>query len=244
MRNGSTVEENDVIDLTHTIQPGIPVAHILPALTMRFVLSQSRGDPVNCQLITLTEHTGTHFDVPRHVDSAAPALDEFLPAAICGPIIRLNMEKQRRGLAIDVSRLEHAEIESGTKIASGSVVLLHTGHSKLWRADDAGQEYLNDRPFLTLEAASRLVERRVKAIGLDVGGPDPLGSDLPVHKLLLAKGILIIESLRNLDMVPSVGYIFMAFPLKIRGGTGSPIRAVAVSPRFLERLASEARIER
>ena len=225
-----------VIDLTQMLEEGIPLAHVLPAIEMQPVLSQAKGDLVNCHSMVLSEHTGTHFDVPRHIDREGATLDDFDPASLCGPIIKFDVESRPKGLEIDLDLIKYVQRNDGLEIIKGSVALLNTGHSKLWSATAKGEAYLKNRPFLSVGAAQYLVDQGVRAVGIDVGGPDQLGGDLAIHRLLLTQGVYIIESLCNLDAVPRTGYLFMAFPLKIRRGTGSPIRALAVPPQFLERL--------
>jgi len=236
MINQSKAISQSIIDLTQTIEEGIPLAHVLPAIKMDPVLSQAKGDPVNCYSIALSEHTGTHFDVPRHVYLEGETLDEFEPTSLCGPIIKFDVESRPKGLEIDLDLIKYVQQDHGLKIVKGSVVLLNTGHSKLWTNTPNGEAYLKNRPFLSTQAAQYLVDWGVTAVGIDVGGPDQLGSNLPIHRLFLKQGVYVIESLCNLDAVPNTGYLFMAFPLKIRRGSGSPIRALAVSPEFLERL--------
>jgi arylformamidase len=229
-----------VIDLSQTLEEGIPLAHVLPPIKMSPVLSREKGDPVNCYAMVLSEHTGTHFDVPRHVDSSGATLDDYEPTSLCGPLVRIDVLKRPRGLEIDRNLIE--KVLPAKAACKGAVVLLNTGQSKLWKNTPEGEAYLKNRPYLSTEAAQYLVDQGAKAVGVDVGGPDQIGSDLPVHKLLLKQGVFIIESLCNLDHVPETGYLFMAFPLKIGKGSGSPIRALAVAPQFLKELIRQVEL--
>jgi kynurenine formamidase len=122
----------DVIDLSQTLEEGIPLAHVLPPIKMSPILSQTKGDPVNCYAMVLSEHTGTHFDVPRHVELSGATLDDYEPTSLCGPIVRIDVVQRPKGLEIDQELIENILYKSGLKIRSGSVVLLNTGHSKLW----------------------------------------------------------------------------------------------------------------
>jgi len=84
-------------------------------------------------------------------------------------------------------------------------------------------------PGLTREAAEYFVEKKVSAVGVDSPNPDhPDALDFPVHNTLLPRGILIIENLANLGSIKRPTFRFVGLPLKIRNGTGSPIRAVAL----------------
>ncbi len=230
------MEKPLVIDLTQTLEENIPLAQILPPLRTNWVLSQQRGDFVNCQSLILSEHTGTHMDVPRHIQKNGKTVDNLPPTVLCGPILKFDLTYQRKVSKIDLESIRHIEKKNRMKTQKGSIILLHTGHSRLWRTGEKGKAYLKDRPYISFEAAHYFIGKGIRAIGMDMGGPDPLGSNLPIHKLLLGKEVFIIESLCNLDKIPAKGYIFMGVPLKIKGGTGSPIRALALSPLFLKKL--------
>ncbi len=79
-----------------------------------------------------------------------------------------------------------------------------------------------------MDAAEHLISRSVAALGVDTLSPDPPAAlaSKPIHPVVLERQVLIIENLTNLEQLPDF-FLFLAFPLKIRGGSGSPIRAVA-----------------
>jgi arylformamidase len=94
------------------------------------------------------------------------------------------------------------------------------------RPEDAA--FLTDWPGLGSDCVQLLLERGVKAVGVDTLSPDVFGNATsPVHRALLGEGVVIVENLANLDRVPSRFYL-MALPLKIRGGSGAPCRASAL----------------
>ncbi len=229
-----------VIDLTQALEPGIPLAHVLPPFDAQWVLDQDKGDPVNCMSFHLSEHSGTHMDVPRHVLKSGDSLDAFAPTLLCGPVIRLDVTNRPKGLEIDLALVKQALQREKIDRLKGAVVLLHTNHSLLWQTGPEGQKYLAQRPYVAPETAQYLADQGIRALGVDVGGPDPLGGSLAVHRLLLERKIFIIESLCHLDQVPPRGYLFLGFPLRLKAGTGSPIRALAVAPEFLRDLAGQA----
>lgn len=224
----------EIIDLSQALEAGIPLAHVLPPFGIEQYLSQTKGDVVNCLLLHLSDHTGTHCDSPRHVFPDGVTIDRMPADLLVGPIELYDFSAIERAAGITARDLMDLEARRGRKAGRGSVVLLRTDHSKRWAPTPEGEAYLKDRPFVCLDAAQYLIERQVKAVGLDTGGPDPLGGSLSVHAHLLGHGVPVIESLCNLDLIPAQGeYFFLGFPLKIRGGTGSPIRAVAVSRSYL-----------
>jgi kynurenine formamidase len=97
--------------------------------------------------------------------------------------------------------------------------------------NEAGTAYVEDWPGLHRTAAQYLLDRRIKAVGTDCLSIDCCGStEIPAHDRFLRNDILIMENLANLDDLPE-RFFFLAAPLKIHEGSGSPIRAVALLPR-------------
>ena len=104
-------------------------------------------------------------------------------------------------MAITADDVKEAEAKAFREIQAGDVVLLATNHSRLWRETPEGYEYLKNRPWIDPSAAEYFVEKGIKAIGIDVGGPDPLGGTHIIHEMLLSRDILITESLCNLEQL-------------------------------------------
>lgn len=216
------------IDLSQTLSPGIPLASILPRMSSWTYLDQRLGDPVNCQALLLSEHTGTHCDAPAHIFPGRAAVDALPADAYSGPGICLDVSHRAEGQGITADDVAEAEARCPRRITKGDVVLLYTGHARRWDTLPLGAAYLKGRPWVSVEAATFLIDRGVKAVGIDFGGPDPLGSELVIHKLLLDRGVWIVESLTNLEKLLGKDFYFLCLPLKIAGGTGSPVRAVAL----------------
>ena len=124
------------------------------------------------------------------------------------------------------------EAEHG-EIGEGMIVLFDLGWAEKWSTDHGveNQPYHGDNPGLSEEAAVYLAEKGVKLVGGDVPTVD-VGSDHdePAHRVLLPRGVLVLENAVNLDMVPPRGAFFVGLPLRIRDGTGYPVRAVAFVP--------------
>ena len=107
-------------------------------------------------------------------------------------------------------------------------LLIHTGWSQYW----GSEEYFRKFPVLNVDAARYLTSFPLKGIGSDTISFDPVDSgDLPVHHILLSKGLILIENLVNLKSLPKHNFAFSCFPLKIRNGDGSPVRAVGIITR-------------
>lgn len=218
----------EYIDLSQTLENGIPLAGVLPRLSIWQCLEISKGDSVNCQAELMSDHTGTHCDAPRHVFDGGKTIDEYPPDAYTGIAICLDL-KDYDEKAITDKAIQEAEKKAERAIEAGDIVMFYTSHSNRWAQIPEGYEYLKNRPWLDLSAAEYLIEKKIKAIAIDVGGPDPLGGKRHIiHEMLLEKDILIIESLHNLEKIKNKEVFLCCFPIKIGGGTGAPARAVAM----------------
>ncbi|WP_432974322.1 cyclase family protein [Dactylosporangium sp. CA-233914] len=202
--------------------------------------------------MTIDEHTGTHLDAPTH--GVAPP-DSGLPSAgVHGDVsVREVPLDQVRGEAVVVDAtgmggsadapapVVSAELLTAFERAHGrfgpkTVPLMRTGWDVHYRADDAGRRYVRDPlagaapgwPALTEAAMQLLVERGVRCVGTDAPSIGTAGNGGPVHDIGFAHGLVFVEGLANLAALPVRGSYFMAMPLKLRGGTGSPVRAIAV----------------
>ena len=172
------------------------------------------------QLLTISSHIGTHVDLPSHILKEAPSLDAFRIDRFAG-----------KGLAIDVRGTPNRIISIDTLqpdlplIRECEFLLLCTGWSRYWNTSD----YYEGYPALSLEAARWLAEFNLKGFGVDTISVDaPDAPTLPVHKILLQKGAVIIENLAELQLLLHRSFIFCGFPLKLANAEASPIRAVAL----------------
>ncbi|HUE88341.1 MAG TPA: cyclase family protein [Vicinamibacterales bacterium] len=178
--------------------------------------------------LTLGDHSGTHIDAPRHFDAGADAetidempLEKFFTEAVC-----LDLSHKPLKSDISVTDLEAAEQAAGIEIKPGDTVFLHMGFN-----DRVGESpaYVTDFPGLTRESAEWLGHRGIGIFGVEALSPGrPFKKNFEVHIVCREMGFTHIEGLANLDKLVNQGrFRFIGFPLKIRGGTGSPIRAVA-----------------
>ncbi len=144
------------------------------------------------------EHTGTHVDAPAHFIPGGKTVDEMPLESFIGEGIVLDLREGEGLVSLE-------ELPEGGFM--GRIVLLLTG----------GRE-------LSPEAALFIAAEGVKAVGTDAMS---IGDDA-VHRILLSEEIPIFENLTNLDVLLGREFTFIAFPLRIEGGSGSPVRAVAV----------------
>lgn len=224
------------VDLTHTLEEGIPT---YPTHAKYFQMPwRSYGDPAEMNQLILSEHTGTHVDSPSHfvLDPADPArkhVDELPLDALIGRAVTLSLGPFEPTNAVVPQRRIREWEERHTEIRPDDIVLIDFGWGQRWLPIPEGFAFLEGWPGLARDAAEYLAEKRVKAVGTDcisMDSGDGGGGELPAHYTLLPAGILIVENLANLGLLPPVS-VFAALPLKIKNGSGSPVRAVALVPR-------------
>lgn len=238
-----------VVDLTHRLDPDFPVIILPPEFGQcaRFRMEEvsaydHRGPAWKWHNLTLNEHTGTHFDAPIHwisgKDVPNGAVDEIPASAFIGPVVVIDCSA---GAARDADFeltpdiITEWEARHGT-IPAGAWVLMRTDWSKR-----AGIDYLNMRadgphsPGPTPQAIKLLLERDIRGFGTETVGTDAgqgahYDPPYPAHYLLHGAGKYGLQCLCNLDQLPATGAMLIAPPLKIKGGTGSPLRVLALIP--------------
>jgi kynurenine formamidase len=190
-----------------------------------------------------SEHGGTHLDAPVHFAQGHWAVDQIPLERLVGDAVVVDVtgpsssQPDYRVTTADFTAWEKANGE----IASGAIVLIRTGFSKFW--PDASR-YLGTAergeaavarlhfPGLHQDAARWLAEtRKVKALGIDTASIDYGQSTLyESHRILYERDIPAFENLANLDRLPARGAFIVALPMKIKGGSGAPLRAIAMLP--------------
>lgn len=208
-----------IIDLTHTVMPGMPLypGTKPPKLSTLCTINKNGFTE---RRISISSHTGTHMDAPAHVIPRGATFDQWSIDRFAGCASVLDMTDLRTP-SIGVEKLKcHASI-----IKKSEFVLLYTGWSRYW----GKQKYFRGYPVLTSEAALWLVDFHLKGVGMDtVSVDEPDAVNLPVHNIFLEWGTVIIENLVNLDRLPQSDFIFCCFPLKVEKAEASPIRAAAI----------------
>lgn len=179
--------------------------------------------------LSMSDHAGTHIDAPVHFDSRPGAasidavpLERFYTEAFCLDLSHVPLRHE-----IGVAEMEAALAASGETIRDGDSVLIHMGvNARLFGTPG----YLHDFPGLHVDAVHWLADRGCKVFGVEAISPAPEGEpNFKAHLACAARGITHIECLWNLEAVVGRGrFRFIFFPLRIRGGTASPIRAVAL----------------
>lgn len=190
------------------------------------------------------EHGGTHIDAPLHFNAEGKSVDALSLEQLIGEAVVVDVSTAaaaERDYQVRVPDLRGWESAHG-RIPRHALVLLRTGFGKRW-PDRAGYLGTNERgaaavaklhfPGLHPDAARWLIsEREVKAVGIDTASIDyGQSSSFQTHVTLFAAGVPAFENVANLDRLPARGATVIALPMKIRGGSGGPLRIIAVVPR-------------
>jgi kynurenine formamidase len=174
------------------------------------------------------EHTGTHVDALSHMDPEYAAqtintmpLSQFYTEGFC-----LDFSNKKPKELIEAAEIDQACSIIGLPIKKGDTLLIYTDH---FRKTYGTREWTNG-PGLSAEAAVYLGEKGISAFGVETMAPGVSGiSNREVHQICGKYGFTHYENLVNLHLLIGRGrFRFIGFPLKIRGGTGSPVRAVAI----------------
>jgi kynurenine formamidase len=209
----------NIVDLTHTISQHMPVypGTDPPVMTNGCTIE---ADGFWEKKMTLYSHTGTHMDAPAHMIKASKTLDQLSIDHFYGKAVLIDVSSNRNPI-IDVEDLAlHEEI-----LMQNEFLLINTGWSHRWGT----HEYFSGYPVLSVEAAKWLSHLNLKGIGVDAISVDEINSNrFPIHNILLKNDTVIIENLKNLDLIPVIAFIFSCFPLKFEEADGSPVRAVAL----------------
>lgn len=237
-----------VVDLTHTLDPDFPVIILPPEFGQcaRFRMEEisaydHRGPAWKWHNISMSEHTGTHFDAPSHWisgrDVPLGSVDEIAPDRLIGPAVVIDCSADAAAnddFELRIDTIKAWEAEHG-RVPHDSWVLMRTDWSK--RREEA---YLNMRddgphsPGPTPDAIRYLIEERdirgfgTETIGTDAGQGSHYTPPYPAHYYLHGAGKYGLQCLNNLDQLPPTGALLITAPLKIRNGTGSPLRVLAV----------------
>ncbi len=213
-----------LIDLSHTIENELITYKGLPAPLICDYWSREasrqfyeEGTEFQIGKIEMVGNTGTYLDCPFHRYPQGKDLSEVvLEQLIDLEAIKIKVPF-REMLEITVAHLEAYPIEN-------KAVLLHTGWDEHWKTD----QYYENHPYLSEEAAFYLRDRQAILVGIDSHNiDDTRGKTRPAHSILLGAEILIVEHLRNLHLLPMYGFTFSAVPPKIKGMGTFPVRAFA-----------------
>ena len=231
-----------IVDLTHAYSSRTVY---WPTSPTRFTLEKLAYGPAPggyfyaANSLCTPEHGGTHLDAPIHFAEGKRTTEQIPLEQLVAPAVVVDVAAQASGdrdyrvTPEDVIRFEKAH----GRVPAGAIVLARTGWSRHWPDAKAymGDDTPGDASKLSFpgygtDAARLLVEDRgVAALGIDTASIDYGKSpDFMVHRVAAARNVPGLENLTNLDQLPPAGAIVIALPMKIEGGSGGPLRAIAL----------------
>ena len=235
-----------IIDLSHPFDGNTvywPTAEPF-RLEKDFEGTTEKGYYYSAYRYSSAEHGGTHIDAPVHFARGRHSVDEIALRQLIGSAIVIDVTKQcakDRDYLVTTEDFTNWETRNG-RIAPGTIVLLRTGFGRFYPerkrylgTEERGATAVPNLHFPGLHpnAAQWLVKNRsIKAIGLDTASIDHGQSTLfESHRVLFEKNIPAFENVANLHQLPAKGFSVIALPMKIKSGSGGPLRIIAIVPR-------------
>ncbi|MCG8708018.1 cyclase family protein [Brenneria sp. 4F2] len=220
-----------IIDLSQEIYQGMPVfpphqpTMIFPNISHEESLKRS-GFMFATNNLLISEHGPTHTDAPYEYDPQGDTIDRVDLSRFFGPAYGLDVSHVSPDDFITRHDIETALARHGFTLARGDIIMLYTGHYQRAYGTPA---WLDRYTGLDMAAAEFLAQSGVGMVGVDSPSIDKTGDDnFCGHTVCRRSGMLNTENMCNLDKVAGKRFLYIGFPLKIRNGTGSPVRAIAV----------------
>ena len=230
-------EFRSVLDLTHAIDSQVPTYELSeksPYQARTVATVEKNG--YFAREISLPEHFGTHLDAPAHFARGMWTVDQIPPERLIAPLVVLDVTKNTKlnpDYQVSVEDVAKWEQAHG-QMPGNAVVIASTGWDSRWNSvsdyRNADAKGIMHFPGYSLEAAKFLVEgRHVLGLGIDTLSIDYGPSkDFPVHQYTLAHSVYHLENVANLVQVPANGSVVVVAPMKLTGGSGSPVRILAL----------------
>jgi kynurenine formamidase len=185
-----------------------------------------------------SEHGGTHIDAPIHFAEGGQTVGRIPIDRLVGPGIVLDVRAQcheQPDYEIQTADITAWEARHD-RMPQGAIVLVLTGWGQRWpdRKRYLGSETPDNAstlhfPGFSAEAAKLLVQRAVRGVGIDTASIDPgRSTDFPAHRIFNGAGVYALENVASLERLPAQGSTIIALPVKIREGTGAPVRIIAL----------------
>ena len=245
-----TISYSRVIDLSHVIEPGMPLWPGDPPVEFETVAEVAQHG-YYLRRFSMGEHSATHMNAPSSFRRGGPGIDAYSAESLVAPALVVDIrDKTAADPDYALTRADVLEREGRHgQVRAGSVVLLYTGWQEKWKDPAA---YLNPDAsgnlhfpgFGTGAARFLLAERGIAGLGIDThgvdGGPDTtfgINAQVLAQDRILAQGIecpecprVVLENLTNLDQLPPTGATLVIGVLRLRGGSGSPVSVMAFVP--------------
>lgn len=235
----SAVRELQIHDASPTLRSDLPVFFMYESPKVTPLYEHAAGG-VAANTLTLGEHVGTHVDAPFHFDPNGKTVDELAPdILLLRPFKKFDLSSNdhQPGEVVQLEALIAAAERGGFVLEDGDVAILDMGWDRYLPGGSDGRDrewWGRNQPGLSEDACQYLASTGITAVACDTAACDVAcrdGEILSGHghaQYFLPNGILIVEGLQGLSKVPTSG-LFLAMPLKIGGGTGSPVRVLLLS---------------
>jgi kynurenine formamidase len=227
----------NLIDLSHPLSIDTPTYPGDPSFAALQTRTVGR-DGYSLHEVSLGSHTGTHLDAPYHFIPSGRKVDEIPLQWLVGQPVIVDLSGlvgDRQEIGWDVLESHEARIKEACACSQadegGRILLLRTGWSEHW-----GKSKYYDHPFLSRDAASKLLDCGIRVLGVDMPSPDQTPSQqedaLPhtgygVHEEILGRDGVIVENLTNLEGLVGGGFVVSLVPINLEGCDGAPVRAFA-----------------
>ena len=206
-------------DLTVPVREDMPLWPGNDAFELIFKKSFQKGDAVNVSKISCNSHIGTHVDAPYHYIKDGAAVSDISAVRLMGEAVVFDLVNIQHSI-----RYEHVK---NLKLQNASICLFKTKNSELWDKKQFDPNYV----FLTYELCEWLISNKITVVGIDYLSVGPYTSSRhEIHRLLLDKGIIIVEGL-NLRHISAGMYFFICLPLLIDGAEAAPARALLIEKK-------------
>jgi arylformamidase len=217
-----TLELGDGI---HTY-PGGPKMSIMDRITHEWTAGRYLPPAFSAmdRILLFTEHTGTHVDAPYHFLKEGASIDRLGLDRFVGEAIVADVSTREPSTPITQTQIEAALSAASLTLRHDDILLVHS-----WAKGREEPGFVTARAFAP-DVGEWLVRQGIKAVGIDLASVDDPGDrSFPVHIALLSAGIPIYENLDHLDLVSGQRVTFVGLPLRVAGGGGSTVRAVAMT---------------
>jgi arylformamidase len=220
----TTNKLGQIVELSHLMVPGeeeftlemktFPVEEIMPRIKRRQGIWYILGE------VRMSTHVGTHIEFPYHHRKDGKSAAEYPLSRLVGEAVVLDFSHKKKDE--EITAVEEIRA-SGVEIRRGDIVLIRTDMDKLWKTPRG-----HDRPVLSVEGAQYLVSLGIHSIGTDATGLEVRDrDDQPVHELLFAHDVALIESMTNLDLLSRQRFTLFVLPLRVKGMDSCPVRVIA-----------------
>jgi kynurenine formamidase len=226
-----------VVDLTHSINSKVPTYELEEKSGFKAqTVATIEKDKYFARNISLPEHFGTHIDAPAHFARGMWTVDQIPAERLLAPLDVIDVStnaKSNPDYQLSVEDIANWEKLNG-QIPPGAVVIAHTGWDARWNSikeyRNADAKGVMHFPGYSLDAAKFLVEARdVYGLGIDTLSIDYGPSqDFPVHQYTLSHSLYHLENVAELERVPPTGAMVVAAAMKLEGGSGGPVRILAL----------------